>query len=214
MNNIQYYRIRAGLTQQEFAEKMNAGQSTVSQWENGKRIPSLETVIKIAGVFGIDPSLLIDKNNSWKEINIRTVPEFADDSYMVPIVASLRCGYNEAGKRVFDVIKKEELPPSYRVRYGEDVVLVKAIGESMLPSIRPKDLLICKPGDAWQDGDTVVVNVDDSDTIKKIYRAKDGGIDLVPNNEKFRKMHFTPEDLIDYPPHVLGKVLRNYGQDI
>ena len=217
MTNIAYYRAKSGMTQNEFAKLMDAGQSTVSQWENGKRTPSVETILKMSKVLGVSPNLLLEENQNnsdWKEINVKPVPEFAEDAFSVPIVASLRCGYNQAGQCVFDVLKKEEVPFSYKKRYGDDIVMVKAVGDSMLPSIRPRDLLICKPGDSWNDGDIVVINVDDSDTIKRIFRAKDGGIDLVPDNSKFKTMHFDLEQLSEYPPHVLGRVVRNYGQDM
>ena len=215
MTNIKYYRKQAGLSQAEFAQKMGVAQSAVSQWESGKRIPTVDTVIRIAEVLEIPPEKLISKqNHDWKEIHVKPVPKFSDEAFVVPLVASLRCGFNEAGQPIYDVLQEIELPPSFRYKYGEDIVLVKAVGESMLSTIRPRDLLISKPGSAWEDGTVVVVNIEDSDTIKRIYRAKDGGIDLVPDNKNYRTMHFTPEDLQNLPPHVLGRIIRNLGQDI
>ena len=219
MNPIKFFRKKAGLSQSDLAQKMNVVQGTVSLWESGKRSPSLEDIIKLSEILSISPENLLKSDIStteenFREINIKSVPEFTEEAFTVPVVASLRCGYNSSGHPIFDVLKKEELPPSYKKRYGADIVLVKAVGDSMLPSIRPRDMLICKPGTGWSNGDIVVVNVDDSDTIKRIFHAKDGGIDLKPDNEKFKTMHFTPEDLVNYPPHVLGRVVRNYGQDL
>lgn len=218
MNPIKFFRKKAGLSQSDLAQKMNIVQGTVSLWESGKRSPFLEDIIKLSEILSISPENLLKpdistNDENFREISIKSVPEFTEEAFIVPVVASLRCGYNSSGHPIFDILKKEELPPSFKRRYGVDIVLVKAVGESMLPSIRPRDMLICKPGDSWNNGDIVVVNVDDSDTIKRIFRAKDGGIDLVPDNKTFRTMHFTPEDLISYPPHVLGRVVRNYGQD-
>ncbi|MBQ6503253.1 MAG: LexA family transcriptional regulator [Flexilinea sp.] len=217
MNNIKLYRIKAGLTQSEFAEKMKVGQSAVSQWESGKRIPPLETFIKIAEALEVSPEMLIDAkidNKAWREIKLKQVPDFTDKAFIIPLVATLRCGYNTAGQPSYDAIQKIELPLSYKYRYGSDIVAVKAIGQSMLPTIRPGDLLISKPGDAWDDGQIVVINVDDSDTIKRIYHAKDKGLDLVPDNPSFRTLHLSPKEILYYPPHVLGRIVRNMGQDL
>lgn len=63
-----------------------------------------------------------------------------------------------------------------------------AEGNFMLPAIRPSDQLICIPRDAWRDGNIVVIDINDADTIKRIYRAKDGGIDLIPDNKQFKSM--------------------------
>ena len=217
MTNIKYYRKKIGMSQEEFAQKIGVAQGAVSQWESGKRTPSLEAVLKMSDILGVSTELLLDKkseNQAWKDINIKPVPRFSDNAFVVPLVASLRCGYNSSGQPLYDVLQEVELPISFKYKYGEDIVLVKAIGESMLTTIRPRDLLISKPGEWWESGNVVIVNIDDSDTIKRIFRADDGGIDLVPDNSDYRTMHFSPSDLQDSPPHILGRIVRNLGQDI
>lgn len=46
--NIKILRKRAGLTQQQLSEKLNIGRISITDWENGKRIPSIETLIKVS----------------------------------------------------------------------------------------------------------------------------------------------------------------------
>lgn len=46
--NIKILRKRAGLTQQQLSEKLNIGRISIADWENGKRIPSIETLINIS----------------------------------------------------------------------------------------------------------------------------------------------------------------------
>lgn len=48
--NIKILRKRAGLTQQQLSEKLNIGRISIADWENGKRIPSIETLINISNV--------------------------------------------------------------------------------------------------------------------------------------------------------------------
>lgn len=45
---IKQARQQAGLTQKELAEKLKISQVNVSRWENGKRIPNVKTLCKIA----------------------------------------------------------------------------------------------------------------------------------------------------------------------
>ena len=131
---------------------------------------------------------------------------------MIPVVASLRCGFGRSGEAIFK--DKKPVPRSYVKRWGDDIVYYEAVGESMSPTITPGDLLVTVPGSVWEDGWIVVVDVNDSDTIKRIYRAEDGGIDLVPDNTKYKPMHLTPEDLMIYNVAVLGHVVKPIGPDL
>ncbi len=209
------------MKQTEFAEKMKVKQATISQWERGKRTPSLKTIRKIAEVLGVNPAEFLKHTNELpapeprkEKINPKPEVKVSETAFVVPLVASLRCEYNDCGHRVYDVIKEIELPLSYKYKYGEDIVLIKAVGESMMPTIRPRDLLICKPGEGWENGNVVVIELEDNDMIKRIVHAKDDGIDLIPDSSDFRTLHFTQDELQNYAPHVLGRVVRNMGQDL
>lgn len=55
---IKNARKKAGLTQQELADKMGVSYVNVSQWETGRRIPKFETRKKIADLLGVPLSSL------------------------------------------------------------------------------------------------------------------------------------------------------------
>ena len=88
------------------------------------------------------------------------------------------------------------------------------MGDSMSPTIISGDMMLCRPSDAWGDGNIVIVNVNDSDTVKRIYRSKDGGIDLKPDNPAYETMHYTPAELEKYQVHVLGRVLMTISKEL
>ena len=46
------YRVELGLTQTQLAEKINAKQKSISRYETGASLPSIKTLVKIAGVAG------------------------------------------------------------------------------------------------------------------------------------------------------------------
>ena len=49
-NKIQAIRTENGMTQSEFAEKFNVTRQSVSNWENNKHYPDLDTLCKISGL--------------------------------------------------------------------------------------------------------------------------------------------------------------------
>ncbi len=52
--NITSLRKNAGLTQVQFAEKLNYSNKTVSKWERGEAAPDIETLKEIADLFQVD----------------------------------------------------------------------------------------------------------------------------------------------------------------
>lgn len=56
---VRAHRKAAGLTQKELAEKLQTGQSTVAQWENGVRTPPIKRLFDIAEVLGVAPAVLL-----------------------------------------------------------------------------------------------------------------------------------------------------------
>lgn len=51
---IRNYRKKAGLSQKELGQKLGVSQQHIAQYENGKRIPKLETLKKIAEALDCD----------------------------------------------------------------------------------------------------------------------------------------------------------------
>ena len=50
---IKDYRVGSGMSQLELAVEMDAEQGSVCRWENGKEMPRMENLIKIADYFGL-----------------------------------------------------------------------------------------------------------------------------------------------------------------
>lgn len=50
MTDIKKIREKRGITQKELAAKLNVSPSTVSQWENGLRNPSLVNVKRVSNI--------------------------------------------------------------------------------------------------------------------------------------------------------------------
>ncbi|MBR5309698.1 MAG: helix-turn-helix transcriptional regulator [Oscillospiraceae bacterium] len=59
-DNIKKVRTKSGMTQEELAEKINVTRQAISNWENGKTEPDIETLTKIAQIFDISIDELVD----------------------------------------------------------------------------------------------------------------------------------------------------------
>ncbi len=59
--NIKLFRVKAGLTQTQLAQKLKSNPSTVCHYENNRRIPRLLVLTRIAKIFKITIDELIKK---------------------------------------------------------------------------------------------------------------------------------------------------------
>lgn len=59
-DNLYYLRVRAGLTQQELADKLGVTRSIVTRYELGSKTPPLATVTALAVIFGCSVDELVN----------------------------------------------------------------------------------------------------------------------------------------------------------
>ena len=50
--NLRRLRVEAGLHQNELAERLHCSKQTISNYENGRRVPDLETINNLASILG------------------------------------------------------------------------------------------------------------------------------------------------------------------
>ena len=96
------YRKKAGLTQQQVADKANISRSHYASLESDKYNPSLETLTNIANVLNIDTTLLLDKNES--ALNNRDKKDIEKD--LKKIMDDFRDG--EAGPAFYDGVELDD----------------------------------------------------------------------------------------------------------
>lgn len=214
MNNLKYYRKKNGSTQLDIANLLGVTQTAYGNYELGKRQIPFDYMLKLSEFYKVSVEDLMGRGSLD---NVGLHPEerpeiVAEDEIMIPLVASLRCGPGTNGDP-FSYIKPIPIPASYVRRWGEGLQAIIAVGESMSPTIVPGDMLICKPGDSWSDGNVVSVNYADNDMIKRIYHTKDG-IDLKSDSPAFDTIHVTDEDIRTGRFHVLGRVLLPIGKEL
>lgn len=87
-------RARAGLTQQQLADKLRMSKATVSYYEQSLRSPSPEMLIKIAGVFHVTTDHLLGLESKSQTLDVTDLSE-EDIEFLQNAVDLLRRKNNE-----------------------------------------------------------------------------------------------------------------------
>ena len=67
---IKFYRELQGITQRELAAKISANQKDISRWENSKRVPSVNSLVKLSIALSCKMEDLVYSKNKQKINNI------------------------------------------------------------------------------------------------------------------------------------------------
>ena len=58
------YRKKSGLTQTQVGEHIGISAQAVSKWENGQSEPDIDTLCKLAELYGVTVNVLIEQNSN------------------------------------------------------------------------------------------------------------------------------------------------------
>lgn len=68
---IREARLRAGITQQELAERLGTSQSVIARWEAGHRSPTVDTMFRAVRACGLDVAMSVVAPDEDHEMLIR-----------------------------------------------------------------------------------------------------------------------------------------------
>lgn len=188
---IKTMRMTRGWTQQELADKLRCGTSTIGMYETDKREPDLDTIEALADVFNTTiSSILGEKANILS--NIRPLSD--QKMTKVPLIGEVAAGIPILAEQEYDVFIEGPSKADYALRVE---------GDSMSPTYLPGDVIYVRETPDVDNGRVGVVLVDDSATLKHIYHMKDG-LTLVSDNPNYAPMMITfqEHDVI----RILGEV--------
>ena len=57
--NLQFLRKRAGMTQEELAERLEVTRQSVSKWEGNSAYPEMAALLRLCELFGVDLDTLV-----------------------------------------------------------------------------------------------------------------------------------------------------------
>lgn len=196
-NNLQRLRHLKNISMTELAEVIGVSQSTISDWENGKKMPRSGSIQKIADYFGVPKTeLLLDKDTPLPK-NIISTGEFID----IPILGTISCGEPILAAENIEGVRKESVEglPNGELFY------LRTKGDSMVPTIPEYSFVLIKRQPEVEDGEiaAVIVNGDDEATLKRV-KHQNGLVMLLADNSRYAPIIITP----DTPARILGKAVK------
>lgn len=196
MNIIRELRMKKGITQNELASACGIHQTAVSQWEKDRTLPDRQMLITLSEYFGVSIETLMGKNEQKRDRNI------------IPVLGYVRAGCPI--EAVEDILSYEEIPDEMAATGEYFGLCVK--GDSMTPRICPGDTVIVKKQDYIESGEVAVILINNLDaTIKKVIK-KGTSLTLVPFNNAYDPMVFSPAEVATMPVKIVGKVVELRGK--
>lgn len=181
-DNIKRHRLALGFTQERLGEQVGVTGKAVSAWELGMKTPRMGAIERMAQLFGISKSALIED----------TGPFYSDSVAHVPLL-----GRVAAGKGCFadDNIEGYEAVPSDMLCRDERYIFLNVKGDSMSPKIESGDRLLIQLQPSVDSGSYAVVVIDDEDgVVKKVCYSADH-IELISENPYYPPRIFEGADV-------------------
>lgn len=175
-NKIKKLRKEKGLTQEQLGDAFNITKTGISYWENGKTMPNMDMVGKLASYFGVTTDYLIKEKNS--DISPRPVP------YQIPLYSSISCGL---GMFIDDCVEDYIAVPDRYIHKGHEYFANTACGDSMIGAgIHDGDVLVFERTPTVENGEIGVFCIDNNDAVCKTFRRLSNGlIMLESSNPKY-----------------------------
>ena len=195
-------RLSKELTQGELAKLTGLGRSALGMYESGKREPNFETLEVIADFFNVDMNYLLGKSDV-KSSALQGVKNIVPiERRMVPVIGTIA-----AGTPILADEHIEAWVPCdarCRVDFG-----LKVQGDSMIDAgIEDGDIVFIQQVDDVDDGQMAAVCIDDTATLKYVYKEKDG-VTLNPANPRYRPMHFDASNCDNI--YIVGRAVAKFS---
>lgn len=176
--NLRKYMNSKKFTGKMIAEKVGVSTGTVIHWANGRRFPNEENIQKIANALNIKISDLFGENIE----SIKTIP----------LIGLASCGV--PSNYYHDEI--EQIPVTADVA-REGVYALRAEGNSMEPSIKDGDIVICDKEMPCENGSIVHYTTIDGESGLKKYSLNEETrqVTLFPLNTDFTPVLIDMDDI-------------------
>lgn len=203
---IHSQRKSLNLTLEEVGKAVGVSKSTVKKWETGyisnmKR----DKIALLANILQIDPTELINDNESKESSNLSNIVSQGNNIYRIPVFETVSAGFGAyASNEVIDYIPVLISDP-YEV---QSTIAIKVKGDSMFPKIEDGDIIIVRKQNSVDSGDIAVLLPDKEEgLVKKVMFNKDW-IELISINPEYQTRRFEKEDILRL--QIVGKVVGSY----
>ena len=184
-----------GLSQEEFAKKLNTTKQVISRYETEQRTPKITIAQEYANILGVPLQNLIDNNVDFPlATNIIPMPE----AKSIPLIGKIACGA--------PITATENLEGYIKIpaQLEADFALV-CRGDSMVGArILDGDFVAIRQQPDVDDGDIAAVLIEDEATLKRVYKMP-GRLVLRAENPRYAPIDLSGAELDGV--RILGKVV-------
>ena len=181
-----------GMSQYAFAKDFGVAQSTVGNWERGKREPNYATTQRLADYFDVSVDYLLGRDEMPKlPLNMRPLME--STVAMIPIVSTVRAGFGGVPEPVYDGTMAV-----YDRKNPQECVWMKVEGDSMSPDIKNGDYVLVHIQPTAENGDIIVAIWNGEEGTVKKYQRDDNGVMLIPLNTQYPARFITNAQLDEF----------------
>ena len=197
-SKIKALRREKKMTQQELADKLKIGKTTVSNYETGYSKPDTETLIEMSKIFNVSLNYLTGINNAKQDTN----PE----KYTIPVYASISCGNPFVANE--DIYDFEDIDIALKSQ-GEHFGLL-CRGNSMSPEFKDGDVAIIRKQSDVDSGQVAAVRINGDEATLKVVKKSEQGITLIAiNPDVFLPRFYSNDEIINLPVEIIGRVIEN-----
>ena len=217
---IKKKRKELGLTLLEIAKYVGVSEATVQRWESGNiKNVRFEKIALLCEILHASPAEIM----GWDDLDVTTskvfpnwtpgesIPEALENipkenlkfSVRIPVLkyAPIKLPISE----VKEIIDYEEI--SEELNQQGELFGLKIDDDSMKPRFSVGDIVIVKRQTTVEDGDYVVVCIDDGrNMIRQFYRSN-FGVKFIPMNPSYDPEFYTNKEVKSLPVRIIGKVV-------
>lgn len=189
-------RKQKGLSMKSLGAVVGVAESTISQYETGKREPDYEILLKLSEFLGVSVDYLL----RGEEVDLAS-----QKGIRIPILGSVPAGIPI--EAIEDIVDWEDIPEEM-ARGNKEYFGLKVSGDSMYPKYLDGDTVIVLKQLTCESGEDCIVYVNSYDaTLKTVKKNNDGSLTLQPINPVYPPRTFTPEEINSLPVSIAGVVV-------
>lgn len=182
---LRYFLNEYNLKQNDLAKMTGINKSSISEYLSGNYQPKYKNILKIAQALHISPDVFLEKPQSVKQI---------------PLLGKIA-----AGMPIFAEENIEGYMPCSHIKAD---FCLRISGDSMIGArIYDGDIVYIKRQPTVQNGDIAAVLIDDSATLKRVYKMGDT-LQLRAENPQYAPLNFTIDNCDNI--RILGKAVALY----
>lgn len=182
--NLRRIRFERHMTQEEFAELLGTTKQNISRYESGAVSPKISTAEVMAEKLGLSLSALNGSDETTVSLPSNVRPISALHRQKVPLIGKVAAGQPIMAETDYETFVTSPVDCD---------AALEIEGESMIPTYLPGDIIYIKHQPTVRDGQIAVVLLDDSATLKHVYRDKDG-LTLLSDNRDYPPIRVTDAD--------------------